>query len=113
MPSEFESYVTSGMRGPRIATSTCAHCHSIRPQTEMKQISIKENAGNSCRITPRSNGKISYSTSVYTRNKKVWLCNECVGAFKSERFFSSGWLKFVVIVGALWYYIAYVYVPVK
>lgn len=106
--TEFESYVMQGMRGPKIATSTCVHCHSIRPRTEMKQVSVSENVGSSFRATPRGNGKVSYSSTSFTRRKKVWLCKECVGSFKSERFFSSGWLKFAVVMGALYYYIMYV-----
>ena len=64
----------------KIAQSTCVKCHGIFPRTEMKQIVVSENAGTSFGLSKnlKEDSTSRGSFRLYRRNRKVWVCNDCV-----------------------------------
>lgn len=58
----------------RYANKTCQKCGAIAPANTMKQKTISSN-GFSFGVTGK--GKRG-STRMYTRNRKVWRCRDCM-----------------------------------
>ena len=94
----------------KIANSTCTKCHGIFPRTEMKQVTVQENSGSSFGISANPSSKVKNSTRLsarnYTRNKKVWVCNDCV---KLSGGAISNFIKNIVVISLLlgFFYICY------
>lgn len=64
-----------------IAKSACTVCHTIKPRTEMTQITQRVASGQSIGMHTKRKG---FSARQYYSNKKVWVCNECNSQRKSN-----------------------------
>jgi len=93
----------------KIAQSTCVRCYGIFPRTEMRQIKTRENSGSSFGVSTNPSSKVKNSTRVsgrtYIRNRKVWVCGDClkstdygIGKFFKDLFKMVFGLIFVLVL---------------